>query len=164
MAASGMLHRATDNENVRLSRKIGSDRRTVKTTRLTQSGSRSRALVRLVASDPGHPPSPDIARSSGGPGSSRVGRSVRGDVVDLVARDTYILELPVFQAVQNRSQPLAFAPFLKRIPISPEKAGDGPRRCGGLSQPCCPIGRAHRGISWVLFLPGPGCRDMGGRA
>src|SRR6266478_1261243 len=42
---------------------------------------------------------------------------------------------------------------LETNPISLEKTGDALRRCGGLSQSCCPICRAHRGISWVLFLP-----------
>ena len=54
-----------------------------------------RGMVRLVVSNSGHPPSPDIARSFGGPDSSRVDRSVRGDVVDLAARRADVLELLV---------------------------------------------------------------------
>jgi len=53
---------------------------------------------------------------------------------------------------------------LKRAPICHEKTGDAPGRYGRLSQPCCTIGRAHGGISWVLFLPGRGCQGMSERA
>ena len=52
-------------------------------------------MERLVVSNFGHPPSPDIARSFGGPDSSRVDRAVRSDVVDLTARRADVLELPV---------------------------------------------------------------------
>jgi hypothetical protein len=47
-----------------------------------------RAMVRLVGS--GHPPLPDIGRSFGGSDALRVNTSVRGEVVDLAARDTDI--------------------------------------------------------------------------
>src|SRR5260370_22077311 len=78
---------------------------------------------------------------------------IREDVFDVTARHADIHELPVVQAVQLGAFPLPFAPCLKRIPISLEKAGDTPRRRGRLSRPCRTIGRAHGGISWVLFLP-----------
>src|SRR5260370_28020910 len=82
---------------------------------------------------------------------------IRDDVFDLTARHADIHELQVVQPVQLGAFPLSFAPFfapvLKRTPISLEKAGDAPGRYGRLSQPCCTIGRAHRGISWVLFYP-----------
>jgi hypothetical protein len=43
-------------------------------------------MVRLVVSNSGHPPLPDIGRSFGGSDASRVDTSVRGDVVYLAAR------------------------------------------------------------------------------
>ena len=48
------------------------------------------AMVRLVVSNSGHPPVPDIRRSFGGSDASRVDTSVRGDVVDLAARNADI--------------------------------------------------------------------------
>jgi hypothetical protein len=38
----------------------------------------------------GHPPPPDIGRSFGGSDTLRVNTSVRGEVIDLAARDTDI--------------------------------------------------------------------------
>src|SRR5258705_966326 len=104
------------------------------------------AMVRRVPFRPsigGRYPTP-----FGGSDASRVGTSVRGNVVNLAARSADILQLPVAQVAQGGSYPLAFTPLQKRTPISIEKARDAPRRCGHLPQPCCTIDCAHRGISW----------------
>ena len=55
---------------------------------VTQTGSRPRAMVRLVVSNSGHPFGPNVRRSSSGSDASRVDRAVRGDVVDFAARGT----------------------------------------------------------------------------
>src|SRR6266481_1569559 len=80
---------------------------------LTQSAS----AVRLTVSTSAIHAVPDIRPSSGGSDASRVDRTVRGDVVDLAARNADVLELPVIEVRQIGSQPLALAAFLKRIPI-----------------------------------------------
>jgi hypothetical protein len=49
---------------------------------------------------------------------------VRGNVVDLTARDTNVQKLAVRQATQLGSLPLAFAPLLKGIPICSERTVD----------------------------------------
>ncbi len=54
----------------------------------THTGSRPRAMVRLVVSNSGHPFGPNVRRSSSGSDASRVDRAVRGDVVDFAARGT----------------------------------------------------------------------------
>ena len=58
----------------------------------------------------------------GGTKTGRVDSSVRGDVVDLTARDADVHKLAVRQATQLGSQPLAFAPLTKCIPICFEGA------------------------------------------
>ena len=62
-------------------------------------------MVHPVVSNFGHPSAPDIRRSSSGPDASWVDISVRGDVVDLAARDADIVELPVTQVEQLGSYP-----------------------------------------------------------
>jgi hypothetical protein len=47
-----------------------------------------------------HPYLADIERSFGGSDASPVDTPVRGEVLDLAARDTDIHQLPVIQAVQ----------------------------------------------------------------
>jgi hypothetical protein len=49
-----------------------------------------RAIVASGRVHSGHPPLPDIGRSFGGSDASRVNTSVRGEVVNLAARDTDI--------------------------------------------------------------------------
>ena len=78
----------------------------------------------------------------------------RGNVVDFTARDADVRELVVGQAAQLTSQPLAFAPLPKRIPIFFERAvvylplGGCRLRFGG------PVDRAHRGLSRLDRSPG----------
>ena len=59
-------------------------------------------MMRLVVSPiPAiHPYLADIERSFGGSDAPRVDTPVRGEVLDLAARDTDIHQLPVIQAVQ----------------------------------------------------------------
>src|SRR5258708_40133701 len=136
---------------------------------MTRSGSRPKEWCVWSCPIPVIHAVPDIRQSSNRrTGLLAVEGPIRDDVFDLTARHADIHELPVVQAVQLGAFPLSFAPFfapcLKRTPISLEKAGDAPRRCGRLSQPCCTIGRAHAGISWGAFLSRRGCQDMGRRA
>ena len=58
----------------------------------------------------------------------------RGRVLDLFMRDADILQVAATQVVQGGSHLFAFAPFLKRIPASPDEARDFSVRRGRLSQ------------------------------
>src|SRR6266516_1287553 len=82
----------------------------------------------------------------GGSDTSRVERAVRGDVVDLAARNADVIEFEVIEVGQIGAQPLACAPFLKRSPISPQEAEDATPS----SWSCVPI-RLRRG---PCSLPG----------
>jgi hypothetical protein len=62
--------------------------------------------------------------------SEPIDSSVSGDAVDLSARHADVHQLPVTHVVQAGSHPLAWAPLLKRTPISLEQAQDAPPRCG----------------------------------
>jgi hypothetical protein len=104
-------------------------------------------MVRLGVSNSGHPPGvryQAFIRRTGllaarYLGSRRHTRSRRAQC-----------RCPGAPSRSGRTKPLAtfrVASLLIGIPISPEKAGDAPGRCGRLSQPCRTIGRAHRGIS-----------------
>src|SRR6186997_2503929 len=75
-------------------------------------------------------------------------------------RNADILQVAAIQAVQSGPYLCALAPFLKGIPASPDDAGGLPGRHGGLSQYCY---RAHRSISWVLYLL-IGCQGICERA
>jgi hypothetical protein len=57
---------------------------------LTHTGSRPAGNGASGRVHSGHPPLPDIGRSFGGSDALRVNTSVRGEVVDLAARDTDI--------------------------------------------------------------------------
>src|SRR5256885_8715581 len=79
----------------------------------------------------------------GGSDTSRVERAVRGDVVDLAARNADVIEFEVIEVGQIGAQPLACAPFLKRSPISPQEAEDATLRAGLAFQSDYAVGRVH---------------------
>jgi hypothetical protein len=69
-----------------------------------------------------HRPFPYSPSSPTCQSAARIDGAVRGDIVDLTARNADIPEFQVVEAGQIGSQPFARAPFLKCIPASPEKA------------------------------------------
>ena len=92
-----------------------------------------------------------MACSPGGSDASRVYIPVRCNVVDLTTRDTDVRKLGVRQVTQLATQPVAFAPLLKCIPICFERsvAGQGDR--GELSLPFCQRSFKWR---WIWRLAG----------
>jgi hypothetical protein len=62
---------------------------------LTHTGVGLWAMVHLVVSNSGPHQLPDIGRSFGRSDASRIDTSIRGDVVDLTARDTNVYKLAV---------------------------------------------------------------------
>ena len=117
---------------------LGEDRKwspTAVMTRLTHIGSQPLRNDAPVVSSFGHPSVPDIRRSSCGPDASWIDISVRGDVVDLTARDADIVEISVTQVEQPGSYPLAFVPFEKGSAAIAEQAQAGSNRRERLSRP-----------------------------
>ena len=84
------------------------------------------------------------------PDTSRVDTSVRGDIIDLTARDADVLELPVTQVEKASLYTVAMTSLLVCIPAYPEEARDVSRRSKCSLQPNYVVDRAHSGLPRVL--------------
>ena len=98
-------------------------------------------MVHPVVSSFGLPSVPDIRPSSCGPDASWIDITVRGDVVDLTARDADIVELPVPQVEQPGLYLSAFVPFEKGSAAIAEQAQAESNWRERLSRPGHFIGR-----------------------
>jgi len=84
-------------------------------------------------------------------GASRVDSAICGNIVDLTTRDADVHQLAVRQPAQLVSQPLAFAPLTKRIPICFEGTVVLPP-CDCRSELSDPVDRAHCGVSKLGYF------------